>query len=102
MGPRLGGWGGWRLPLLLGWILASWLQGRKAGRRHPPAPRNSQPPRKQQATCPNCAEVNTTYFGAILGVDGNRDQSVVKCPCCESQLTFDAKQRQVSVTELAS
>ena len=33
---------------------------------------------------------------------GNRDKNVVKCPCCESQLTFDADKRQVTVTELAA
>jgi hypothetical protein len=55
-----------------------------------------------QGACPNCGEVNTTYFGDILTVAGNRDKNVVKCPCCESQLTFDADKRQVTVSELAA
>lgn len=33
---------------------------------------------------------------------GNRDKNVVKCPCCESQLTFDANERLVTVTEAAA
>ena len=41
-------------------------------------------------------------LSALLPCAGNRDKNVVKCPCCESQLTFDADKRQVSVTELAA
>lgn len=26
---------------------------------------------------------------------GSREKNVVKCPCCESQLTFDAKEKEV-------
>lgn len=33
---------------------------------------------------------------------GARDKQVVKCPCCESQLEFDATESKVTVTELAS
>lgn len=55
-----------------------------------------------KGACPNCGEVNTTYFGDILTVAGNRDKNVVKCPCCESQLTFDANERLVTVTEAAA
>ncbi|KAL4449524.1 hypothetical protein ABPG77_007168 [Micractinium sp. CCAP 211/92] len=55
-----------------------------------------------KAPCPNCGEVNTTYFGDILTVAGSREKNVVKCPCCESQLTFDAKEKEVVVTQLGN
>lgn len=34
-------------------------------------------------------------FGDILTVQGSREKNTVKCPCCESQLTFDAKEKEV-------
>jgi len=46
--------------------------------------------------------VNTTYFGDILTVEGSRTQNVVKCPCCESQLTFDADKKVVSVNQVGN
>lgn len=49
-----------------------------------------------QAPCPNCGTVNTTYFGDILTVAGNRDKNTLTCPCCESKLEFDAQRREVS------
>ncbi|KAL4443897.1 hypothetical protein ABPG75_011634 [Micractinium tetrahymenae] len=55
-----------------------------------------------KAPCPNCGEVNTTYFGDILTVQGSRDKNVVKCPCCESQLTFDAQEKEVVVTQVGN
>ena len=47
--------------------------------------------------CPNCGEINSTYFGEILTVPSNPDRNTVACPCCESKLTFDAGKRFVSV-----
>lgn len=54
-----------------------------------------------QASCPNCGEANTSYFGDILTVQGSREKNTVKCPCCESSLEFDAKRREVVVAETA-
>ncbi|GAB4820823.1 hypothetical protein N2152v2_007869 [Parachlorella kessleri] len=55
-----------------------------------------------KASCPNCGETNRTYFGDILSVSGSRETNKVKCPCCESELTFDAKKRQVVVSSSPS
>lgn len=55
-----------------------------------------------RAPCPNCGEVNLTYFGDILTIEGSREQNTVKCSCCSSQLTFDAKQKAVIVTQVGT
>lgn len=53
-----------------------------------------------KAPCPNCGAENTTYFGDILTVAGNRNRNTVECPSCKSKLTFDALTREVEVTEM--
>lgn len=52
-----------------------------------------------RGSCPNCGEINTTFFGDILTVTGSRDENTVTCPCCEAKLKFNAPQRQVLVAE---
>lgn len=53
-----------------------------------------------KAPCPNCNTENTTYFGDILTVTGNRDKNTVDCPGCKAKLTFDALEREVEVTQM--
>ncbi len=48
-----------------------------------------------QGTCPNCNAPNSTYFGDILTVKGNREKNEVQCGDCKAKLKFDANKRQV-------
>lgn len=48
-----------------------------------------------QGPCPNCGTQNSTYFGDILTVRGNRDKNTVSCDNCKSQMTFLSTKRQV-------
>ena len=86
-----------RLLILRGWAcLRSWRVGLPAGclMRHAKEPLRA--PQQEPLSRPLPARPVRCPLPA-----GNRDQNVVKCPCCESQLTFDAPKRQVTVTELA-
>ena len=47
-------------------------------------------------SCPNCGAANSTYFGDILTVKGNREKNEVQCGECKAKLKFDAGKRQVS------
>ena len=50
-----------------------------------------------QGTCPNCNAPNSSYFGDILTVKGNRVKNEVQCGDCKAKLQFDANKRQVSM-----
>jgi hypothetical protein len=49
--------------------------------------------------CPNCGTENTTYFGDIFIVAGNKGANLVDCPSCNASLTFDAGKRLIVVAE---
>jgi hypothetical protein len=53
-----------------------------------------------KAPCPNCGTENSTYFGDILTVSGNRDKNDTVCSSCKSKLSWDARQRQVRLCAL--
>lgn len=53
-----------------------------------------------QGSCPNCGAGNSTYFGDILTVKGNRENNEVQCGDCKAKLKFDAGKRQVSTAVL--
>lgn len=46
--------------------------------------------------CPNCGTENRIYFGDVLGVVGDRDESSVKCTNCKSSLTVKRSTLRVS------
>ena len=48
-----------------------------------------------QGSCPNCGAANSTYFGDILTVKGNREKNEVQCGECKAKLQVDAGKRQV-------
>ena len=50
-----------------------------------------------QGSCPNCGAPNSTYFGDILTVKGNREKNEVQCGECKAKLQFDSGKRQVSI-----
>ncbi|PSC69824.1 PGR5 1A [Micractinium conductrix] len=52
-----------------------------------------------KAPCPSCGTENTTYFGDILTVAGNRKKNVIACSNCKAQMKFDADRREVVVEE---
>lgn len=53
-----------------------------------------------QGSCPNCGSSNSTYFGDILTVKGNREKNEVQCGECKAKLQFDSGKRQVSIAVL--
>ena len=53
-----------------------------------------------QGSCPNCGSGNSTYFGDILTVKGNREKNEVQCGECKAKLQFDSGKRQVSIALL--
>lgn len=53
-----------------------------------------------QGPCPNCNEENSTYFGDILTVTGNRDKNTVTCTNCKSEMTFLSQKRQVGFASM--
>lgn len=48
-----------------------------------------------KAPCPSCGTVNTTYFGDILTVAGNRKTSTIPCSNCKAPMEFNAELREV-------
>ncbi|KAL0017971.1 hypothetical protein WJX77_003319 [Trebouxia sp. C0004] len=50
-----------------------------------------------KGSCPNCNASNSTYFGDILTVKGNRENNEVQCGDCKAKLKFDANKRQIKV-----
>jgi len=46
--------------------------------------------------CPACGTENHIYFGDVLGVEGDREQSSVKCTNCKSSLTIKRSTLRVS------
>lgn len=53
-----------------------------------------------QGSCPNCGNFNSTYFGDILTVKGNREKNEVQCGECKAKLQFDSGKRQVRIAVL--
>ena len=51
-----------------------------------------------QGSCPNCGSANSTYFGDILTVKGNREKNEVQCGDCKAKLQFDSNKREVSIS----
>lgn len=48
-----------------------------------------------KGVCPKCGTENTTYFGDILTVQGNRESNKVSCTECKSELTFMMEERSL-------
>lgn len=46
--------------------------------------------------CPKCGVENRVFFGGILGVDGDTEESSVKCTSCKSGLTVKRSTLRVS------
>ena len=46
--------------------------------------------------CPKCGVENRVFFGGILGVDGDAEESAVKCTSCKSGLTVKRSTLRVS------
>ena len=46
--------------------------------------------------CPKCGVENRVFFGGILGVDGDTEESAVKCTSCKSGLTIKRSTLRVS------
>lgn len=53
------------------------------------------------APCPACGHSNSSYFGSILTIPGNRDANAVECGGCKAKLQFDARTREVELIEEA-
>ncbi|KAK9801394.1 hypothetical protein WJX73_005958 [Symbiochloris irregularis] len=47
--------------------------------------------------CPKCNVENSTYFGDILTVRGNRDKNTVNCTNCKAEMTFLSSKRQIII-----
>jgi transcription elongation factor Elf1 len=47
--------------------------------------------------CPNCGANNSTYFGDILTVKGNREVNKLDCQECKATLEFNANKREIKV-----
>lgn len=56
----------------------------------------------RSAWASSAAHATHAYPRCSLTVEGNREENVVSCPCCESKLTFDRKRRAVAVTEVTA
>jgi len=46
--------------------------------------------------CPACGVENRVFFGDVLGVEGDRDESTVKCTNCKSSMTIKRSTLRVS------
>mmetsp|Transcript_10720 Transcript_10720/g.18041 ORF Transcript_10720/g.18041 Transcript_10720/m.18041 type:complete len:178 (-) Transcript_10720:475-1008(-) len=46
--------------------------------------------------CPSCGVVNKIFFGDVLGVEGNNDESTLKCTNCKTRLTVKRDTLRVS------
>jgi len=46
--------------------------------------------------CPSCGVENKVFFGDVLGVEGDKDESTIKCSNCKTSLTIKRSTLRVS------
>lgn len=51
--------------------------------------------------CPNCGQLNNSFFGTILTIPSGGDVNEVKCEKCSSTMTFDLNTRLITLESTA-
>mmetsp|Transcript_489 Transcript_489/g.546 ORF Transcript_489/g.546 Transcript_489/m.546 type:complete len:347 (-) Transcript_489:446-1486(-) len=46
--------------------------------------------------CPTCSAENKVFFGSVVGIDGDNDESAVKCTSCKTPMTVKRETLRVS------
>jgi len=53
-------------------------------------------PEVLKGPCPSCGAENKVFFGSVLGVEGDKEETSIKCGNCKTSLTIKRSTRRVS------